>query len=291
MTHEVHYPGIDSRIRVFRHDSIVDTFVVRTDRFLIVVDTATRPDDMLRVMDAVEAARSDRLLLVVNTHGDWDHVWGNRVFNEPATPFFAPVLAHRLAVDRMKGPRAEELLSSMLASQPDRYADITWDLPTLLLDGPARIDGGDLSVELIPTPGHTPDHYALWLPELRYLLAGDAAELPFPAVSEDGSLSDLRDSLRRMASLDPSTALYCHAPGVTSPELLAENSRYFDELERRCRERGPDLLDAEHPAETLGWSADAIIARLAPDLDAEEVAFYHRFHDANIHAAARELWE
>jgi glyoxylase-like metal-dependent hydrolase (beta-lactamase superfamily II) len=189
----------------------------------------------------------------------------------------------------MQGPQAEELLGSMRDSQPDRYASVSWSPPTVLLEGQARVDAGDLSLELIPTPGHTPDHYALWLPELDLLLAGDAAELPFPLVSEDGSLVELRASLRRMAALNPSTVLYCHAPGITSPDLLSANSRYFDELERRCRERGPDLLDAEHPAEALGWPADEIIARLAPTMGPEDVAFYRRFHDANIRAAARAL--
>jgi glyoxylase-like metal-dependent hydrolase (beta-lactamase superfamily II) len=290
MTEEIRYPGLDPRIRVFRHDEIVDTFVLVTDRYLIPVDTGTRPDDMLRVMEAVRGDLSGRALLVVNTHGDWDHVWGNSVFLAPDAPFPAPVLAHRLAAERMRGEDAEETLAGKQAKEPERYAGVSWWPPSVQVEGAARIEGGDLSIELIPTPGHTPDHYALWIPELRLLLAGDAAELPFPLVSGDGSLAQLRVSLHRMAALEPATVLCCHAPGVTSPDVLTQNMRYFDELERRCRERGPALLAGERPAETVGWPAEEAMPPGMRELTAEERNFYRRFHDNNIRATARAFF-
>lgn len=290
MTEEIRKAGLDPRVRVFHHDEIVDTFVVVTDRFLIPVDTGTRPADMLSVMERVRGDCSGRDLLVVNTHGDWDHVWGNAVFLAPDAPFPAPVLAHRLAAGRMRGRDADETLAEMQEKEPERYASASWWPPSIQIEGAARIEGGDLSIDLVPTSGHTPDHYALWIPELRLLLAGDAAEMPFPLVSSDGSLAQLRASLRRMADLQPSTVLYCHAPGVTTPDLLAENLHYFDELERRCREKGRAVLTADHPAEVLGWTAEDAMPPRTPQLGADDLAFYRRFHDANIRAAAQELF-
>jgi glyoxylase-like metal-dependent hydrolase (beta-lactamase superfamily II) len=288
---EIHYPNLDARIRVFRHGEVVDTFVVVTRRYLIPIDTGTRPEGMEQVMEAVSDELGSRTLLAINTHADWDHVWGNGLFLAPDAHFPAPVIAHRLAAERMRAPRAAEQLASMQATEPEVYGRAAWWIPTLLTDRIVHIDGGDLSIELIPTPGHTPDHYALWIPELRLVLAGDAAEMPFPLVSQGGSLTEIRASLRRMAALDPAIALYCHAPGVTSPDLLQRNSRYFDELESRCRERGPGLLHAEQPAEVLDWPAQeaATPAWIAPDGDTLD--FYRRFHDANIRASARELFD
>ena len=47
------------------------------------------------------------------------------------------------------------------------------------VNGRLLIDGGDLTLALLPTPGHTIDHYALYIPEINTLLAADAAELPY----------------------------------------------------------------------------------------------------------------
>ncbi|HZJ49394.1 MAG TPA: MBL fold metallo-hydrolase [Actinomycetota bacterium] len=75
--------------------------------------------------------------------------------------------------------------------------------------GPFRIDGGDLRLDLVETPGHTEDHVSVWIPQLRLLLAGDAVEHPFPHVllrisaGQQNSLAPLRqrelvqESIRR----------------------------------------------------------------------------------------------
>ena len=280
-TRPITYPSLDSRIRVFRHGDIVDTFAVLTERFLVLIDTATRPEAMEAVLAALEPHRGNRALLVVNTHGDWDHVWGNAVFDAPR----APILAHRLAPMRMVGPQAEAHLASLRAEHPGIYGRVRLTPPTMTAER-CEIDGGDLVLHLIPTPGHTPDHLAIWIPQIRCLLAGDAAEIPFPLVSEDGSLSQLQRSLHLMHDLEPRTVLYCHAPGRTDGGVIAANLTYFDELEARCREAGPgagpdDLNWPLEEALPAGMTLDAV-----SDLD-----FYRRFHAANITAALKERAE
>lgn len=106
---------------------------------------------------------------------------------------------------------------------------------SILIDGETAIDGGDLTLILLPTPGHTPDHLAVLVPELRLLHAGDASEFPFPTISENGSLADLRASLRALEALSPRTVLCCHDPGVSDASLLRRNIAYLDEVERRVR--------------------------------------------------------
>ncbi len=123
----------------------------------------------------------------------------------------------------------------MRASEPDRFGEVALVPPTLLFEERLRIDGGDLTLELFLTPGHAADHIAIYIPEIGTLLAGDAAELPFPFVESAATLPQLRDSLARMAALEPRVALYCHAPGVSSPQLLHDNIAYFDKVEQRCR--------------------------------------------------------
>lgn len=280
---EIIYPDVDRRVRVFRHGATVDTFAVVTDRVLVLLDTATRPETMRKVLDLLQPEETGRTLVVVNTHGDWDHVWGNSLFAGPAPLRLAPIIAHGRAVARMTGPGAEANLSSFQTAHPGVYDSVRLIAPTITFSDELFIHGGDLTLHFFPTPGHSPDHLAAWIPEIRCLLAGDAAEIPFPLVSDDGSLADLRRSLRRMRELDPSTALYCHAPGRTDSGVLEQNLAYFEELVRRCRESA-----GASDARDIGWPLeDALSPGLSLD-DVSDLEFYRRFHDANVRAASLE---
>jgi glyoxylase-like metal-dependent hydrolase (beta-lactamase superfamily II) len=88
------------------------------------------------------------------------------------------------------------------------------------------IAGGDLDLHLLHTPGHVEDHVAVWIPAVRTLLAGDAAEHPFPYVGEHAVLSELCGTLERLRSLEPSVVIPCHG-GTTDPGLLTRNLAYF----------------------------------------------------------------
>src|SRR5262249_56471153 len=73
-------PGVDDRIRRFRLLDEVDTFVIRSQRMLVVVDTMSTPADARQLRTELEPDLDGRTLLVVDTHADYDHAWGNQVF-------------------------------------------------------------------------------------------------------------------------------------------------------------------------------------------------------------------
>lgn len=84
-------------------------------------------------------------------------------------------------------------------------------------------------------PGHTPDHAAIYIPEIKTLLAADAAEVPYPVARQTADLPLMRDSLAKLAALPAETVLYCHAPVDIGTQLLHDNIAYFDHLENACR--------------------------------------------------------
>jgi glyoxylase-like metal-dependent hydrolase (beta-lactamase superfamily II) len=230
---EVPSRGWDARVRVFFSRDEVETFALTTQRYLIVVDSATTPAVSAAIMEMVKADLAGRRLLVVNTHADYDHAWGNATFDDDG-PYPATILATRLARERMLGQESRDRLERM-RRQDETLNEVRLVAPTLTFDGDFQIDGGDLTVQLIATPGHTPDHVSVWIPELRLILAGDAAEFPFPYVDRPVNLPALRDSLRRLVALEPFMVLPCHGE-TTTPDLLTKNLAYFDELERRIVE-------------------------------------------------------
>jgi glyoxylase-like metal-dependent hydrolase (beta-lactamase superfamily II) len=228
--------GWDERIVVCRNGRLVDTFIITTKRYVVIVDTminAATGRKLLAV--AQEKLDNGRQLLVVNTHGDYDHCWGNMVFGGETAVHPAPIIGSKLSVPLFDQPEALETLNQFQAREPDIFNEIVFVPPTVQVDGRLLIDGGDLTLELFPTPGHTVDHYALYIPEISTLLAADAAELPYPMARTVDGLPAMRQSLAQLAAMNAETVLYCHAPVTIGAQLLLDNKAYFDILEEKCR--------------------------------------------------------
>jgi glyoxylase-like metal-dependent hydrolase (beta-lactamase superfamily II) len=277
---------LSSRARILRCGSIVDTFALVTDRYLVLVDTMVSEDTMLAGVRLLgEDGLLDRPLLVLNTHGDWDHVCGNGVFCRPEAAYPAPVIGSQVAGDLMLSPESSKYLEELKTKHPGEFDSAHIWPPMIRFEGSLTIDCGDLSIEFIPTPGHRPGHYAIWVPELRLLFAGDAAASPLPLIDDPEALPELRASLQRMLGLEPEVVLCCHAPGRLDAGVIRENIAYFDELERRCRaflEAGGQA-DREDLAAALDWTLEEAVSAEALSLSQQpEEGFYESAHEMAI---------
>lgn len=278
--------GWDERVLVFRNEPLVDVFAVVTQRYVVLIDTLATPAAAAAVLDYLRPRLANRRLLVVNTHADWDHCWGNAIFDGPAARWPAPIIGHQRCRARLTSATARLELAQRQADAPARFGAVRLVPPSLTFGRSLTIDGGDLTLALLHTPGHQPDHLAVWLPEVRLLLAGDTAEAPFPSVAGPAGIPALRASLRRLAALAPAMLLACHAPGVTSPSLLAANAAYLDALEQHCRAAlahglPADLPAGADPAALIGYPAEAAASGPLPDGQAD---YYRRTHGSAIRA-------
>ena len=283
---ELHHRVVDSRIRMFRAGEEVDTFVVSTSRFVVFIDTMSTPVLMRQVIEKVRPDLDGRLVLVINTHADWDHVYGNSLF-APDGEQPALIIGRALTRERLRSSSALEQLKRQQAEE-NRFAEVTLAPPDLVFADALTLSGGDLTLELVATPGHTPDHCSVWIPEIGTLLAGDAAEFPFPSVQGGATLAQVRSSLQYLTTFKPRVVLPCHG-GTTGPDLLDQNLAYFSRLR--------DLVKAEAPLEH--WSALTELA-LPPPLRYAAVleglgttpervpAFYRGFHLDAVKATAEE---
>jgi glyoxylase-like metal-dependent hydrolase (beta-lactamase superfamily II) len=238
--------GWDERILVCRNAPLVDTTIVVSERYVVIVDTMINEAtaEKLRWL-AQPYLDGNRSLLVVNTHADYDHCWGNQLFAARGVP----IIGNRRSVPIFTESDSVAFLEQMRGDEPGIFGGVVPTPPTIVFDETLTIDGGDLTLELFATPGHTVDHTSIYIPEIRTLLAADAAEIPYPLARAASGLPQMRASLAQLATLETETVLYCHAPTEIGAQLLHDNIAYFDRLEAACRtalERG---VPAEPPAD------------------------------------------
>jgi glyoxylase-like metal-dependent hydrolase (beta-lactamase superfamily II) len=276
----------DPRLRVFRRtfDAVgefegmeVDAYIVITTTSVVVLDTLLCPEDVESMMEMVQSDSAGRQVLVVNSHADWDHAWGNAYFSGR---HYAPIIAHEHGMVRMVSEEARV----ELADFQQRYSifqNVTLVPPTLTFNTGLTIHGGDLTVELMPAPGHHRDHIAAWIPELRLLLAFDAVEKPIPCLENATAVPSMLRTLEHFMALEPERVLCSHGK-TTSPQLIKENLTYLHEIERRSqnllREHQPTNDELEHATAAIHYPFDEVIEGLHDPVDR---TFYSWAHDAN----------
>jgi glyoxylase-like metal-dependent hydrolase (beta-lactamase superfamily II) len=186
----------------------------------VVVDTLICPEDMAPVRDLL--AERGLPVIVINTHADWDHTWGNSAFPD------VPIIAHRLCRAAML-TEGVATLAQKREEEPERFASVTIVPPTVTFSEFMDIDLGGLTLSLHALPGHTADEIVVHLPELGVLLAGDAAEWPIPTTAT-GPLRPWAEALRAWAARDDvQTVVPSHGP-VADAQLLLDNATYLDTL-------------------------------------------------------------
>lgn len=135
---------------------------------------------------------------------------------------------------------------------PERDRDVSWQP---LAEG-ATVMTGEGPLDVLHTPGHSPDHVALWHPHSRTLFVGDLLVLDstvFIPASAGGNLADYLRSLERLRQLSPLRAWPAHGPLIEDPVALI--AQYVEH--RRRREEQVLAALAEGLA-----AVDAITARI-----------------------------
>ncbi len=277
----------DPRVHVFRRifapgtaeQMEVDAFTVITTRYVVVLDTLLCPEDMETGMHEIRDELVSRELLVVNSHADWDHCWGNRYFTGENA---ASIIAHDYCFTRLKSEEAKTELQEFQQRYPD-FRNVALVPPTLTFPDKLTIRGGDLTLELFSAPGHHADHIAVWIPEIRLLLAFDAAEKPLPLLESAESVQSMYDTLEHFLVLQPQHVLYAHGK-TTDIGVVTQNLQYLQEIEQR----GHTLLATHHPSDTELEHASALIhysfddVGVSSDVSEADRVFYTWAHERNV---------
>jgi len=175
------------------------------------IDAGTGDPRHLGELDRELEVRGTNLACVLVTHAHSDHAAGS------------PLIARRHPTAAFaKFPWPEEDVRYPVAWQP-------------LVDG-ETVDAGGETLTVLHTPGHSPDHIALWHAPTGAAFVGDlviqggSVLIPW---SRGGNLEDYLASLARLIALRPRTLFPAHGPVIADP--LAVLVGHVEH--RRMRER------------------------------------------------------
>jgi len=184
---------------------------VQSNSYLL-ADEATREavlfDPGMESEPVAEVLARERLTLtaIINTHGHFDHVFGNAYFKAKTG---APLLMHRADLDLVKRLEEQSLYFGFRATPsppPDRF-----------LEEGDEVRVGGIRLRVLHTPGHSPGGICLVTDGTAFvgdtLFAGSIGRTDLPGGSAETLLTSIREKL---LTLPDDTVIYPgHGPATT----------------------------------------------------------------------------
>lgn len=191
--------------------------------------------------------------VLVNTHHNGDHCWGNQVFEG------AEIIAHEGCARRFSDfpPERAEMIRTLvdppesMRSIHEEWADFDFSEvvltpPTTVISGDHSIDLGALQVDLLHVgPAHTEGDLVVHVPEEGVVLMGDVLFNRCAPIGWEGSTNAWIAALRRVEDLDPQYVVPGHGP-VCDLDGLVEARRYFEAVQSHAQASwaaGKSVLD------------------------------------------------
>lgn len=183
------------------------SYIVLGTKKALVIDTMMGYENVKDVVRRV----TDLPIIVVNTHGHCDHIFGNVFFEEVyMNPDDLPV-----AKEHMAFPEFVDACNTNHISMPPFQPIYDGDI----------IDIGGLTLQVIAFPGHTPGGICLLLKEERILFTGDGINhhlwMQLPESSKIKDYLQILDDHRYLMQ-EADLILHGHAKGFDDISLMLE---------------------------------------------------------------------
>ncbi len=150
--------------------------------------------------------------MILLTHSHWDHIADSARLMETLR---VPLYVHKEDAANLEHPGADGLPCPFFIPPTTPTGNLT--------DGQI-ITVGELSIEVIHTPGHSPGCVCFYLAQEKTLFSGDTlfrggmGNVSFPTSSP----KQMKTSLQRLAALPPDTRVY---PGHAGPTQIDRETR------------------------------------------------------------------
>jgi len=196
-----------------------NVFVINGSRHVFVCDTCLGSEPMNQVKQYFAEKRIDsKQVVVFNSHGDYDHFWGNGCFRSSL------IIGHQLCRSRIE----KESQKDLEEFKAHKLGEVEIVAPNVVFD--KSVFFADEGVEFYHTPGHTEDSSSCYDHVDRTLFVGDNVESPLPYLSElnfAGYVATLEEYIQRNAK----TIVAGHAEAVLDADAVRSCLKYFRDFE------------------------------------------------------------
>lgn len=223
-------PGVFAIYEPHQSEEVISYLILGNKRALL-FDTGMGISDIKKVT----AELTPLPVIVLNSHTHDDHVGGNWQFD--AIYSMDTTFTRRNAQGSRDDAQAEVTPDQICGTVPKgfdakSYVTRPWKITEFIHDG-YRFDLGERTIEVIATPGHTPDAISLIDRKNGLLFTGDTYyPAPIWLFRPETDLDAYAASIRRLAELAPQVKLVlgAHNIPVASPDVLARLVAAFDKV-------------------------------------------------------------
>ncbi len=217
-------------IYVFTSDlyAQVTAGAIVTREGVILIDSLPLPVEAREMKSFLEQVCDAGVRYLLLTHYHADHTYGAYLFPQ------AEVIAHQ----HYRSLATEIGIPALEAARQEEPAleEVTIRMPDIILEeGEMELYLGGKQVQIIHSPGHTPDSLMLYVPEDRVLFAADTV-LPVPSIV-DGDINKLRTSLRKVLELPVENLVQGHGEIILRGEVqsvIQASLDYLDAIEEKA---------------------------------------------------------
>ncbi|WP_026148112.1 MULTISPECIES: MBL fold metallo-hydrolase [unclassified Thioalkalivibrio] len=230
--------------------------------------------EMLAQMDAATGIGAGDINLLVNTHANGDHTFGNRLVHQ------AEIIASQASADEM--PELPPAMLAGLMAQSGAmgevgkylqrsfgafdFGGVELTLPTRTFSGELGLKVGDKDVKLIEVgPAHTRGDVLVHVPSDRVVYTGDILFIEGTPVMWAGPVGNWIAAIDRILGMDVETIVPGHGP-ITDHAGARQVRDYLVYIDREARAR----FDAGMPAAEASF--DIALGDYANWGDAERIA-------------------
>ena len=225
-------PGVFALYEPHQYEEVISYLVMGSKRALL-FDTGLGIGDIREVVRQL----TQLPVTVLNSHTHFDHIGGNSQFNEilgADTPY-TRANSRGASHEELKEILAPGRLCGSLPRNfnRDSYVIPPFHISRFVKDG-ETIDLGARKLEVLQTPGHTPDSLSLLDRKNKLLFTGDTFYAgPIFLYVPESDVTAYGRSIERLAKLVPELELVLpgHNTPAEKPEMLTRLVQAFKEIE------------------------------------------------------------
>ena len=200
------------------HEGLTNAGIIVGDDGVLLIDSLRVPSFARDLISDVRRLSDKPVRYVVDTHGHWDHSWGNEEFPD------STIVGHVNCRREMLDPTLTRQWQEKVFSSGDPWAEEARSVqitpPALTFDETLHLEFGGRPIDLHWFGrAHTSGDIFIHLPEDRLLFTGDVAQDGGVPYMLDGYMQDWPATEARLLELDAERFVAGHGPVGERPAL------------------------------------------------------------------------